>query len=79
MLDMLRDDCCTPYLADILYFSRSFEEHVEVLCHVLQALQRHGFKVQPEKCELLHKEVRYVDQLVTEDGVRVEIWRQCRH
>lgn len=72
MLDTLRDECCIPYLDDVLCFSRSFEEHVEVLRRVLQALQRHGVKLRPEKCELLRKEVRYVGRLVSADGVRID-------
>lgn len=71
MLDTLRDECCIPYLDDVLCFSRSFEEHVEVLRHILQALQCHGVKLRPEKCELFHK-VRYYDRLVSADGVRVD-------
>ncbi len=72
MLDTLRDECCIPYLDDVLCFSRSFEEHVEVLRRVLQALQHHGVKLRPEKCELFRKEVRYVGRLVSADGVRVD-------
>lgn len=72
MLDMLRDECCIPYLDDVLCFSQSFQEHVEVLRRVLQALQRHGVKLRPEKCELFKKEVRYVGRLVSEKGVRVD-------
>lgn len=45
MLGSLRDDCCIPYLDDILCYSGSFEEHVEVTRKVLQALQRHGVKL----------------------------------
>lgn len=72
MLDTLRDECCIPYLDDVLCFSRSFEEHVEVLRRVLRALQHHGVKLRPEKCELFRKEVRYVGRLVSADGVRVD-------
>lgn len=72
MLDSLRDECCIPYLDDVLCFSKSFDEHVHVLQKVLQALQRHGVKLKPEKCELFRREVRYVGRLVSEDGVKVD-------
>lgn len=72
MLDTLRDECCIPYLDDVLCFSKSFDEHVQVLQKVLQALQRHGVKLKPAKCELFRKEVRYVGRLVSADGVKVD-------
>uniref|UniRef100_A0A8C7Y3F7 Gypsy retrotransposon integrase-like protein 1 n=1 Tax=Oryzias sinensis TaxID=183150 RepID=A0A8C7Y3F7_9TELE len=72
MLDTLRDECCIPYLDDVLCFAKSFEEHVQVLRKVLQALQRHGVKLNPENCELFRKEVRYVGRLVSAEGVRVD-------
>lgn len=72
MLDTLRDDCCIPYLDDVLCFSKDFDQHVQVLRRVLQALQRHGVKLKPEKCELFRSEVRYVGRLVSADGVRVD-------
>lgn len=72
MLDTLRDECCIPYLDDVLCFSRSFDEQVQVLCRVLQALQHHGVKLKPEKCELFRKEVRYVGRLVSAEGVKMD-------
>lgn len=72
MLDTLRDECCVPYLDDVLCFSKSFDEHVQVLCKVLQALKRHGVKLKPEKCELFRKEVQYVGRLLSADGVKVD-------
>lgn len=72
MLSSLRDECCIPYLYDILCYSRSFEDHVEAVRKVLQALQRWGVKLRPEKCEMFKGEVRYVGRLVSADGVRVD-------
>ena len=72
MLDSLRDNCCIPYLDDILCYSDSFTSHVEGVRQVLRALQSHGVKLRPTKCELFQKEVRYVGRLVSADGVRID-------
>ena len=72
MLGSLRDECCVPYLDDLLCYSRSFSDHVEVIRNVLRALQHHGVKLRAEKCEMFQKEVRYVGRLVSAQGVRVD-------
>lgn len=72
MLDSLRDSRCIPYLDDILCYSKSFTEHVEGVHSVLRALQSHGVKLWPTKCELFKWEVRYVGRLVSADRVRID-------
>ena len=72
MLGPLRDDCCIPYLDDVLCYAETFDAHVEGVRKVLQALQKHGVKLRPEKCELFRQEVRYVGRLVSEQGVRID-------
>lgn len=72
MLVTLRDECCIPYLDDILCYSKSFSDHVGAVRRVLRALQHHGVKLRPTKCELFKPEVRYVGRLVSADGVRVD-------
>ncbi len=72
MLDSLRNECCIPYLDDVLCYARFFEEHVENIRCVLKALQCHGVKLKPEKCEMFRSEVRYVGRLVSSKGVQVD-------
>lgn len=72
ILHSLRDECCIPYLDDILCYAKTFEEHVEALRRILQSLQKYGVKLRPTKCELFRKEVRYVGRLVSADGVRID-------
>ena len=72
MLAPLRDECCIPYLDDILCYAKTFEDHIEGLRKVLRALQSHGVKLRPTKCDLFKHEVRYVGRLVSAEGIRID-------
>ncbi|KAL1267157.1 hypothetical protein QQF64_002832 [Cirrhinus molitorella] len=79
MLDSLRDELCIPYLDDILCYGKTFNDHVQGLRKDLRALQKHGVKLRPMKCELFKREIRYVERLVSADVVVMiqTTWRQC--
>lgn len=69
MLNSLREDCCIPYMVDVLCFAKIFEAHIEVLICVLRAVQLHSLKLRPTNCELFKKEGHYVGRLVSPSTV----------
>jgi hypothetical protein len=68
----LRDKTCVPYLDDVLVFSSSFVEHLENVRAVLRRLGAKGVKLKPRKCRIFRSEVRFLGQLVSENGSRMD-------
>ena len=61
---------CLLYLDDIIVYSRTFQGHLENLEKVFERLQRANLKLKPNKCSLLHKEVKYLGHMVSEEGIK---------
>lgn len=58
------------YLDDIIVFGKTIEEHNESLYKVFKALYDNNLKVEPAKCKILHKEVKYLGHIISKDGIR---------
>lgn len=56
------------YLDDVIVYSPDFNSFLRHLEHVFQRLQEHGLKLQPAKCRLFRREVRYLGHVVSEQG-----------
>lgn len=62
------------YVDDILIGTVTYEEHVEVLRKVFQALRKHRLKVKLSKCSLLQKELIYLGYAISEKGSLFDLY-----
>ncbi|XP_077127771.1 uncharacterized protein LOC143783238 [Ranitomeya variabilis] len=57
------------YLDDVIVYSNMYEDHLEHLAEVFEALSVFGLKVKPSKCHLLKSKVQYLGHVVSARGV----------
>ena len=55
-------------LDDILVYSRTVEEHAELLRKVFEALRKHCLFAKASKCSIMVKEVEFLGQWVMPQG-----------
>jgi hypothetical protein len=66
------DQFCTAYLDDMLIYSDTFQEYQEHVNLVLEAFYDAGLYLKPEKCEFHCKEVKYLDLIISMEGIKME-------
>ena len=57
------------YLDDLIILGKDAKEHTGNLVKVLEALKRHGLKLNIEKCKFFQKQVVFLGHLVTSEGI----------
>ncbi|KAH0615359.1 uncharacterized protein H6S33_000995 [Morchella sextelata] len=66
------DMFCTAYLDDILIYSDTFEEHQIHVEKVLEALQRNGVLLKPEKFEFHIQSTTYLGLIIESNGIKMD-------
>lgn len=59
-------------LDDVIVYSPCFDSHLGHLEQVFERLHQYGLKLQPQKCHLFHKEVKYLGHIVSKRGVAID-------
>jgi hypothetical protein len=60
------------FIDDILIYSKNREEHEEHIRLVLQVLRDHHLYAKLSKCDFFHKQVHYLGQVISKEGVAVD-------
>lgn len=68
----LLDKGVVIYLDDILVYSKSVEEHKQLLDKVFELLQKYKLYVKSEKCALFLESVEFLGHKIDAKGVHVE-------
>lgn len=61
---------CLVYMDDIIVYSTSMQEHIDILTKVFERLRNANFKVQLDKSVFMQREVSFLGHLITPDGVK---------
>ena len=65
-LSALLGSACFVCIDDLVVFSKTVEEHLTDIEHVLQRLYDAGLRVKLRKCELIKEKIQYLGHEVTE-------------
>ena len=63
---------CLVYIDDTVVIGRTFEQHLSNLGTVLSRLRQAGLKLQPAKCKLCQKEVRFLGHVISENDIATD-------
>ena len=75
MNDMFRDligKVLFVYIDDITIYTKTFEEHLEVLEEVLRRIRRHRMFIKPKKCTFGAEEVHLLGHIINKEGVKTD-------
>ena len=70
--DLISEGVVVVYLDVILIFTKTLEEHQNVVRRVMELLQQHNLSLKPEKCEFKKPSVEYLGVIVSHNSVKMD-------
>lgn len=61
---------CLLYIDDIIVYSENLPEHMRRLRNVFSCLRKHNFLIEPTKCSLLRREVKFLGHFISGAGIQ---------
>ena len=76
LMNMLFPDMCNgsllTYIDDLIVFSKTVEDHLNVLESVLDRLAKNGLKLKLSKCQFLKRQLDFLGHVVSDQGISVQ-------
>jgi RNase H-like domain found in reverse transcriptase/Reverse transcriptase (RNA-dependent DNA polymerase) len=75
MQDILNDllgKTCFVFIDDIVVFTNTFQEHLNVLREIFTRLRKNGLCIKPKKCTFASHEIHLLGHIVDKKGIRTD-------
>ncbi|KAG5720731.1 hypothetical protein E4T56_gene5016 [Termitomyces sp. T112] len=70
--DLIAESIVCVYLDDILIYTKTLEEHCQVMCIVSEHLHQHQLYLKPEKCEFEQTKVKYLGLIISYEMAKMD-------
>jgi RNase H-like domain found in reverse transcriptase/Reverse transcriptase (RNA-dependent DNA polymerase) len=76
--ELITEGIVVVYLDNILIFTKTMEEHQEIVQRVLDILRHHGLSLKLEKCKFEKTSIKYLGVVISQDSIMMDLAKIAR-